>query len=468
MLFNSFDFPVFLIISFVIYQLIQRWRWPRLLWLLLISAFFYGCWKPWYLLLIGLSTLNSFGFGWLLGRSTDAGIRKVLLVLTICGDLGLLGVFKYGNFALESAEGLLALAGAPLSLPRVPAELPVGISFYTFQTLSYTIDVYRGRLKATGNLLEFSVFVFFFPQFVAGPIVRASTFLPQVQGQRPRVDRAAIGEGIFLILAGLAKKMIIADSLYRVVVEPYFSRPDGHNAWETIGALWAANFQVYCDFSGYSDVAIGAALLFGFQLPMNFNRPFWSRTPMEHWRRWHITLSTWLRDYLYIPLGGSRRGPVRTQINLIITFLLGGLWHGAGWTFLVWGLYNGVLLAFWRKLRPRAATSRLGIALDIFATFNAICLGLVFLHAHSFRDAWIVLTSLGAVRAPVSGVFSLTGLGLLALAAALHATPQGWKRRLQDAFSLADPWTLGVLCVLGAGVLSLFAGLASPFFYFQF
>jgi alginate O-acetyltransferase complex protein AlgI len=204
-LFNSFDFGVFLVVGFGIYQLLQRWRWPWLLWLLLISAFFYGCWKPWYLLLIAISTINSFSFGLLIDRARRDSLRRLLLALTVGGDLALLGVFKYGNFVLENLEALAALAGHPMKLGAVPAELPVGISFYTFQTLSYTIDIYRRKLKPTGSLLEFSVFVFFFPQLVAGPIVRASELLPQVIGTRPRLDTAAIGQGIFLILSGLSK-----------------------------------------------------------------------------------------------------------------------------------------------------------------------------------------------------------------------------------------------------------------------
>ena len=468
MLFNSFDFGIFLVVGFLVYQLLQRWRWPWLLWLLLISAFFYGCWKPWYLLLIAVSTINSFTFGLLIHRTEKASLRRLFLLLTVGGDLTLLGIFKYGNFFLENIEALSAMLGMPVALGSVPAELPVGISFYTFQTLSYTIDIFRRKLTPTKNPLEFSVFVFFFPQLVAGPIVRASELLPQVIGTRPRLDTAAIGQGIFLILAGLTKKMILADTLYSSLVLPFFEKPDGHNALETVLVLWAANFQVYCDFSGYSDVAIGAALLFGFRLPENFNRPFWSRTPMEHWRRWHISLSTWLRDYLYIPLGGSRKGPVRTQVNLIITFLLGGLWHGAGWTFLVWGLYNGILLAFWRKIAPKAATTLPGKALEVFATFNAICLGLVFLHAHSFYDAWLILTSLLAPARAFSGVLNTTGLFVLAIAIALHVTPQRWKVQLSEAFSQAEPWTLALIILVVGGVLSLFAGLAAPFFYFQF
>jgi alginate O-acetyltransferase complex protein AlgI len=466
-LFNSFSFIIFLVVSFGVYHLIQRFRWPRLLWLLLISAFFYGCWEPWYLILIAISTVTSYVIGAVMARTDEPVRRKRLLILGISTDLAMLCIFKYGNFFLKNIEYILGALGVPLELGRVPGELPVGISFYTFQTLSYTIDLYRKKIEPARNLLEFSVFVAFFPQLVAGPIVRAADFLPQLL-KRPRMDRKAIGQGIFLILVGLFKKMVIADSLYQWVVRPFFKIPDGHNAVETVMVLWAANFQVYCDFSGYSDVAIGAALLFGFQLPLNFNRPFWSRTPMEHWRRWHISLSTWLRDYLYFPLGGSRGGPWATDRNLIITFLLGGLWHGAGWTFLVWGLYNGILLAIWRRYGPAPATSKAGIALETFITFNSICFGLVFLHAHSFSDAGMIMLSLLDPLGEFTGVFDVYSLGMLAFAAALHWTPQDWKTRLQAGFAEAPAWTLAIIIVLTGGVLSLFAGFSAPFFYFQF
>ncbi len=465
-LFNTFEFVVFLVVAWTVFRLLQRWRWPRLIWLLLISYFFYGCWKPWYLALIALSTINSYGFG-LLIHEAEGRRRKLLMILSITGDLLLLGVFKYGNFMVGNAEALLGVAGVGSSLPRLPTELPVGISFYTFQTISYTLDLYWKRIPKARNLLEFSVFVAFFPQLVAGPIVRARHFLPQLVG-RPVADPRAIGAGLFLILAGLAKKMILADSMYVSIVHPFFDAPLGRNAWETLITLWAANFQVYCDFSGYSDVAIGAALLFGLRLPKNFDRPFWSQTPMEHWRRWHISLSTWLRDYLYFPLGGSRRKEPRVAFNLVVTFLLGGLWHGAGWTFVVWGLYNGLLLVAWRRLGPGPATSWWGRALRIFATYNALCLGLVFLHARSFGDAWAVILSLGRVAAPFTGALAPLGLVTLVAAIALHATPQRWKATLREAFVDAPAWALGLAIVVAGAVLAQFAGFASPFFYFQF
>jgi D-alanyl-lipoteichoic acid acyltransferase DltB (MBOAT superfamily) len=466
-LFNTFSFPIFLAVAFVVYRLLQGLRLPRLLWLLLISAFFYGCWQPWYLILVAISTANSYCVGLALDRFQRASTRKALLIIGVTGDLALLGVFKYGNFFGESIEAAAAAVGFGLVVPRVPAALPVGISFYTFQTLSYTIDVYRRKIPATRSLLDFSVFVLFFPQLVAGPIVRGRDFLPQLI-KRPRLDTKALGEGIALIGIGLTKKMILADLLSTTLVQPYFDHVWGRGAIESVLVLWAANFQVYCDFSGYSDVAIGAALLFGFALPQNFNRPFVSRSPMEHWRRWHISLSLWLRDYLYFPLGGSRQGKWRTTTALMVTFVLGGLWHGAGWTFLFWGFYNGVLLVVWREWAPKPATTLLGKAIEVFATFNAICFGLIFLHARTFAEAWEVCVSLVRFSGGTPMALPAVGLSVLVFTVLLHASPARWKIELQRGFSEAPSYAIAASIVVGGGVLSLFAGMARPFFYFQF
>jgi len=466
-LFNSFDFVVFLALTYAAYRLLHRWRWPRLLWLLLISLFFYGCWKPWYLVLIALSAFNSYFFGMGIWRARTPGLRKALLAGTVLLDLSLLGVFKYGNFALASAESLMGLLDLPACLPRLETALPVGISFYTFQTLSYTIDLYRRRIEPARNLLEFSVFVAFFPQLVAGPIVRASEFLPQLL-HRPRLDRRAVGEGIFLILAGLAKKMIIADLLASWLTTPFFASPAGRCAWESFVVLWAALLQVYCDFSGYSDVAIGAALLFGFRLPLNFDRPLLASSPTEFWRRWHISLSTWLRDYLFIPLGGSRKGRTRTLAAILVTFLLGGLWHGAGWNFLAWGLVHGLILVGWRIALPEPATTRMGRLAGVFFTANATAFAMVFLMADSLEGLMAALRSMLSFRAPSTGLVTPESLALVALAGGLHLSPRSWKEGLRQAFAEAPAYALGLALVLAGGVLSMFAEYVSPFFYFQF
>ncbi len=469
MLFNSFDFVVFLAITWPIYRAIQKRRLPRLLWLLAISAFFYGCWKPWYLTLIAASTIIQYWVGARIHAARTERSRTRWLVGGIASDVAMLSTFKYGNFILENVAGVIGMVGLGASgeLPTLPTALPVGISFYTFQTLSYIIDIHRRRIEPRRSLLDFSVYVFFFPQLVAGPIVRAADFLPQVD-RRPRLDWKAIGEGLFLILAGLTKKMVLADSLNHFVVQPFFHQPVQRNTIEVLFAVWSANFQVYCDFSGYTDVATGAALLFGFTLPLNFNRPFWSQTPMEHWRRWHISLGRWLFDYIYIPLGGSRRGPGRTDLNLMITFIIGGIWHGAGWTFIFWGIYNGLALVVWRRWGPREATTAFGRLWRTVLTFHVICFGLIFLHAHSFADAMGFTLGLLDPFAPSKGIIGGWGVLALGAAAALHWTPQGWKRRLQDLFAGLPAFAVAMVVLLVGGVLSLFSGLAAPFFYFQF
>ena len=470
MLFASLEFAVFLMVTWPIWRALQAraeggLRTPALLYLLVISAFFYGCWRPWYLLLIGASTIIQYGVGQGIVRSEDPARRRAYLIVGLVADLALLGAFKYGNFLMENAEALAAALGQPLRLPRVPGELPVGISFYTFQTLSYIIDLYRRRMEPARSLLDFAVYVIFFPQLVAGPIVRAADFLPQLHHQL-QLGLAPLGRGLGLILIGLIKKMALADVLHATIVEPFFSAPEQHGAPDALLALWAANFQVYCDFSGYSDVAIGAALLFGFELAPNFDRPFWSQSPMEHWRRWHISLSTWLKDYLYIELGGSRQGPARTDLALVITFFLGGVWHGAGWRFVLWGLYNGVLLVLWRRFGPKPATTLPGRLLLTLATFHVICLGLVFLHADGLSAALEAWGAFGRLEAPK--LLPTGGLVALGVAIALHASPIRLKQWILECFSEMPAWGWALAILLVGGALSLFAQLSVPFFYFQF
>ena len=468
--FASFEFLIFLAVAWPLWRLLQAraaagLRVPALLYLLGISAFFYGCWQPWYLLLIGASTLIQYGVGLALSAADEPRRRKLWLVVGIAADLGLLGTFKYGNFLMENLEAAAALGGQTLSLPRVPGELPVGISFYTFQTLSYIIDLYWRRIERARSLLDFAVYVLFFPQLVAGPIVRAADFLPQLQ-RAPLDGLTHFGRGLGLILWGLTKKVALADVLHAGVVAPFFSDPRRGGALDALLALWAANFQVYCDFSGYSDVAVGAALLFGYTLAPNFNRPFWSTTPMEHWRRWHISLSTWLKDYLYIPLGGSRAGPARTDLALATTFLLGGVWHGAGWRFVLWGLYNGLLLVAWRRWGPRDGGGRLRRLGLMGLTFHAICLGLVFLHVDDLGGAADAFGAFGRLTLPTSA--APWGLAALAVAVGLHATPTGWRERGLEVFAAMPGWGQAAAVGLVGAVLALFGELSAPFFYFQF
>ncbi len=465
MLFNTLKFAVFLLVVFAVYRVIERWRWPRTLWLLAASYLFYASWNPWYLILIVASTVLDYVIGGRLAVTEGERARRGLLIASIVGNLGLLSVFKYGNFVLENIEQLAAMMGSELHLQRIGVALPVGISFYTFQTLSYTIDLYRRRIEPARNLAEFALFVAFFPQLVAGPIVRASEFLPQLI-RRPRLDPAALGTGLSMILAGLVKKMVVADSIRNHNVDPFFASPASYGFIEAFTALWSFYFQLYCDFSGYTDVAIGAALLFGFQLPVNFDRPGQTLSPLQHWQRWHITLQNWLRDYVYIPLGGSRLGDGRTLLNIVIVFTVGGIWHGAGWTYACMGLYNGLLAAGWRRFVP-PARSRPGRLLQGFISLNLIVLSMVGMRPYPLSQAIEGLAALTRY-VPHAGLIDPVGLSFVGMAILLHFSPVGWRDGIRAWFAEAPALAVAVAVVLIGGLCALFAENADAFYYFQF
>ena len=349
MSFNSLAFLIFFVVFFALYWTLSgRAR----LWLCLIgSYFFYGWWK-WYLLsLIILSTGIDYVIGLMLGKTESESRRKWLVALSVVSNLSILAVFKYFNFFAESLAALASRFDITLGWTTLNIVLPVGISFYTFQSLSYTVDVYRKKIPFEPDLLKFATFVAFFPQLVAGPIVRASVFLPQLQSDRTyRWENVVDGFG--QVLLGFFKKLVIADTL-ALVVDPMFDFPDGYSAINVIILAVLFSFQVYGDFAGYSDIAIGSARMLGFKLPVNFNFPFFASSLADFWRRWHITLSTWLRDYLYFPLGGSRGSKWMTRRNLFITMALAGLWHGAAWTYVVWGALFGLAMLIERELIQR-------------------------------------------------------------------------------------------------------------------
>ena len=348
MLFNSWTFAVFFAVVYVGYlRLMRRHRWQNLL-LLVASYVFYGWWDVRFLSLIVISTLVDYGVGRALGRATDEGLRRRLLAASMVTNLGILGFFKYFDFFVESFAGLVGAFGLQANVTTLNILLPVGISFYTFQTMSYTIDIYRGQLRPTGSLLNFATFVAFFPQLVAGPIERAVTFLPQVERPR-RITAAQVEGGLWLILWGLFKKVAVADRA-ALVANEVFNNYTSYSGLDILIGVLAFTVQIYGDFSGYTDIARGIAKLLGFELMLNFRLPYFAVSPSDFWRRWHISLSTWLRDYLYIPLGGNRGGVFGTYRNLMVTMLLGGLWHGARWNFVLWGAYHGLILVLFRLL----------------------------------------------------------------------------------------------------------------------
>lgn len=388
MVFNSLIFLVFFLVVYGFYRVLPH-RGQNVL-LLISSYFFYGWWDWRFLSLIFFSTLVDFWAGLAIhGAGDNHRRRHIALWISLVTNLGSLGFFKYFNFFADNLVVLLQSVGIE-SVPRhLNIILPVGISFYTFQTMSYTLDIYRGQMKPTRSFLDFAAFVSFFPQLVAGPIERAVQLLPQIESRRI-ITREGVESGIWLVAWGLFKKCVIADNL-AALVDRVFGGGDSTGA-ATLLALYAFAFQIFCDFSGYSDIARGLARLMGIELMVNFNNPYFALNPKDFWSRWHISLSSWLRDYLYIPLGGSRKGKRRTYINLALTMLLGGLWHGAAWTFVVWGAFHGLLLVAYHAWRdrfmgPGAVDSGRWVWVRRVGMFHLACLGWLFFRAESMGQA---------------------------------------------------------------------------------
>ena len=413
MLFNSIEFLLFFPTVVGLYFLLPfRFRWA---WLLAASYFFYGYWNPRYLALILLSTLLDYFCGVMMGRTGDKAKRRPYLYLSLAGNLGLLFTYKYLGFFTHAVGGGFGLLGLTAPLPVVELLLPVGISFYTFQTMSYSIDVYNGVLKPEKHLGVFALFVTYFPQLVAGPIERAGNLLGQLN-RKHRFDSFYALNGLKRMVWGMFKKVVIADNL-AVLVNNVYNHPTDFEGVSLLLATVFFAFQIYCDFSGYSDIAIGAAQVMGVQLMENFNRPYFSKSISEFWKRWHISLSSWFRDYVYIPLGGNRVVKWRWYYNLFITFLVSGLWHGANWTFITWGALHGLYLVFGIVLQPLrtalAEQTRLSRFPDllklvrVLTTFALVCLAWVFFRANTVADAVYVLehmvTGLGNWREIFAG-----------------------------------------------------------------
>ena len=466
MSFPTIEFAAFFVIVFVLSWALmphpRAWR-P---FILAASYFFYG-WVDWrWVLLLAASSVVNTVAAQVIARSPSQAARRRALVAAIAFDLGLLGVFKYLGFFVSELDGALDSIGLGSSLPLVQIVLPIGISFFTFQAISYVVDVYRGETRAA-SLVDVAILQAFFPHLVAGPIVRANELLPQLRVPRdPRTVLA--GPALVMILGGIVKKTVIADELARRVVDPVYSDPGAHSAGELTLAFYAFAAQIYCDFSGYTDMAIGLALLLGYQLPQNFDRPYMALSLRDFWRRWHMTLSRWLRDYLYIPLGGSRGGRLRTYRNVMVTMLLGGLWHGAAWTFLIWGGIHGGAVSAERWGRERFGGFRVPAWAAWLVTFHVVCVAWVFFRAPDLGTAFDVLGGLG-----LSGPSPLVTLPLVLLVVAgvaIQAVPPGWWRDA-EAWLVARPVALqGV----AAGAIVVVADAAvgqqgvAPFIYFQF
>ena len=386
MLFNSLLFLVFFIIITTGYYLIpHKLRWA---WILAASCYFYMYFKPVYILIILFTIVIDYVAGILIENSSGKK-RKIYLLLSLIANIGVLAFYKYFDFLAQNLNIVLSAGQLP-QIPLLNILLPIGLSFHTFQAMSYTIEVYRGNQKAEKHFGIYSLYVLFYPQMVAGPIERPQHILPQLHRVNDFLSKNIIS-GLFIITIGLFKKVVIADHL-GLFVDPAFSNPHAHTSIELIFATYLFAFQIYCDFSGYSDMAIGTALVLGIQLMRNFNSPYLSTSISEFWKRWHISLSTWFRDYLYIPLGGNRKGFLLTCLNLFIVFLVSGLWHGADWKYLIWGALHGLFLIV------NQITKKFGIELKGYswlkwlATFNLICLAWIFFRASSVEDALYIIS----------------------------------------------------------------------------
>ncbi len=476
MFFNSVEFLVFLPVVLCLYYVLSRRAQNALL--VLASYFFYGWWDWRFCGLLALSTVIDFTCALRIDRSPSPRVRRHWLLLSLCANLGILGFFKYFNFFVDTAAALLSALGLQPHLPVLRVLLPVGISFYTFQTMSYTIDVYRRQLAPTRSFLDFALFVSFFPQLVAGPIERAGNLLRQFAAPRV-VTRPMLESACFLILAGFFRKLVIADGV-APLVDSVFAAP-GTADWLSL-ACGAAAFalQIYGDFAGYSDIARGVARLLGFELMVNFRQPYLSRSVTEFWRRWHISLSTWLRDYLYIPLGGNRHGAAATYRNLLLTMLLGGLWHGARWNFVVWGGLHGLFLAVHKYALSRSGRPRKIAAapapftpralLSIAATFLLVSFAWVFFRATSFADAAACLAGIATLR----GGFAALPLGIVLKTAVFAALTlaldlPAYRADSQEAL-LRFPWLLRGVCYAAMFLLIILLRPIDdvPFIYFQF
>lgn len=473
MLFNSLTFVVFFVVVVGAYWLLRGWQARKNL-LLVASYVFYGAWNPPFALLLFATTALDFYLGARIAAAGTERSRRAWMIASVASNLSMLGFFKYGNFLLENTKWLLAQAGVQYQPPHLDVFLPIGISFYTFHSLSYTLDVYRRVCEPTKSLRDFALAVSFFPQLVAGPIVRAADFLPQLVSARV-LKPGQFGWGLMLMTLGLFQKAVLADTMLAGASDTIFAHGGPMQWLDAWAGVLAFAGQIFFDFAGYSTCAIGAALCMGFHLKDNFRFPYAAVGFSDFWRRWHISLSTFLRDFLYIPLGGNRRGPVRAAVNLMIVMFIGGLWHGAAWTFVVWGVIHGVFLVIERLVhafmeKRQIASTRLLRALGGVITFVVVCFAWVFFRATTFDGAALVTSAMLGVFPTGDALLSTRELLQVALVTAgllfahwrlRHTTLEAMVAR-QPQWLIIGVWAL-MLCAI---LLTQDSG--NAFIYFQF
>jgi D-alanyl-lipoteichoic acid acyltransferase DltB (MBOAT superfamily) len=458
MLFHSWHFAIFFIIVYLVYLPLRGTRF-YLHWLLAASYFFYGWWNPLYLLLIAYSTAVNYYAVVLMGRSQR---RKLWLAVSVVNSLGVLGFFKYGAFVTDNLNALLSLLGASFAVPAPGVLLPVGISFYTFQSMSYTIDFYRGEIKREPSFIRFATFVSLFPQLVAGPIERARNLLPQLVG-KPRISRENITDGLSLFLVGLFKKVALADYL-ALYVDGVYAAPGHFNALSLILATFAFGWQIYFDFSGYTDMARGVARMMGFNLMLNFNNPYLATSLRDFWNRWHISLSSWFKDYVYIPLGGNRKGKLNTYRNMFLTMVISGLWHGAAWNFVIWGAVHAIGRFMTRELeRTEFYRERIPRLVKQLWVFTFVTFTWIFFRAESLSDAVLIISrifsaGLGDPRFPLLALFLCLSVWIYQFI---------FESRMKEVLRWA-PLRTGIMLFMLLYLMIFAAPSHEPFIYFQF
>lgn len=489
LIFTRFYFWAFFAVIMSVYTIIYKKKKPRNAYLFLISLFFYFKTSGFFFFLLIFSTIVDFYIGRGIYRSNKKRKRLLLVALSVIVNLGVLSYYKYSGFFVDSfnyffnldlesidlfAKWANQFTGSHFTIDKI--ILPVGISFFTFQTISYSVDIYRGKLKPVKSIIDFGFYVSFFPQLVAGPIVRASEFIPQLY-KKYQITKAEFGMAIFMILNGLLKKLFVSDYIAVNFVDRVYSNPMTFSGFENLMAIYGYSIQVYCDFSGYTDIAIGVALLMGFRLPVNFNSPYKALHPGDFWKRWHISLSTWLKDYLYIPLGGNRRGKARTNFNLMLTMLLGGLWHGASWQFVIWGGLNGlglVMYKYWRRISPFKGNRTWPVRFyAIFLTFNFITVTRIWFRSESMEAANGIMhqivnafnfSQIGEVISAYKNIF-----GVMLLAMVIHWLPVNFKNQYKSWFIEMPQWAKVFVVVLVVFVIwQVRTSDLQPFIYFQF
>ena len=489
MLFNSIEFVIFFVFVICIIIIIKNRSFQHL-WLLGASYFFFYYTSNYLITLLIASTLLDYYVGKAIWNSKSIQRKKALLIASLGGNLGLLGFFKYANFSIEQFNSIGASLGWS-NLEFLEIALPIGISFYTFQTISYTVDIYRGKLTPSNSLKEFALFVAFFPQLVAGPIVRASEFLPQLREKVENLNfhgnlrqilihNANLKLGVTIMAFGFFKKMFFADNI-APMVDTIFAHPIGLDSFSIFMGSLAFGIQIYGDFSGYSDIAIGAALILGFKLPTNFNKPYFATSPSDFWRRWHISLSTWLRDYLYIPLGGSYKSEKRTYFNLVTVMFLGGLWHGASWNFVIWGLMHGTYLAIHKAILdkfPQLGTlpffkSKIGKIISILIMQYFVFLAWIPFRVRDLDQAIYSMEKFVFFDFQTDEITPLIlenkfAVGLIILFITLHWISYKKTNIVEQISKLRlRYWTIFITIILGLIVFS-FDGNPEDFIYFRF